>query len=60
MSKFLCIFAASVSAILLLVFLVDLLAGFPFNKVNALMDIIFVVCFGGVAALSVLSFLKQK
>ncbi len=60
MSKFLCIFAASVSAILLLVFLVDLLAGFPFNKVNSLMDIIFIVCSGGIATLSVLSFLKQK
>ncbi len=60
MSKFLCIFAAAISAVLFLLFLLDLIAGIPFNKANTLLDIIFIVCSGGIVALSVLSFLKQK
>ena len=60
MSKFLCIASTTLSAIIFLIFLLDLAAGVPFGKANALMDIIFVLCAGGVAALSVLSLRQQK
>ena len=60
MSKFLCIASTSLSAIIFLIFLLDLAAGIPFGKANALIDIIFILCAGGVAALSVLSLRQQK
>lgn len=60
MSKFLCIASTALAAIIFLIFLLDLAAGVPFGKANALMDIIFVLCAGGVAALSVLSLRQQK
>ncbi|MBP3557502.1 MAG: hypothetical protein J6K20_07365 [Thermoguttaceae bacterium] len=60
MSKFLCIASTTLSAIIFLIFLLDLAAGVPFGKANALMDIIFVLCAGGVGALSVLSLRQQK
>ena len=60
MTKFLCLFSTSISAILALLFLLDLLAGIPFKKANTLLDIVFIVCMLGVAALSVLCFMKQK
>ncbi|MGI6401018.1 MAG: hypothetical protein ACOX0A_02735 [Thermoguttaceae bacterium] len=60
MSKFLCIFSTAISAIMFLVFLLDLVAGIPFKKANPLFDIIFVICMLGIAALSVLCLLKQK
>ncbi|MBQ8363193.1 MAG: hypothetical protein IJX36_04605 [Thermoguttaceae bacterium] len=60
MSKFLCIASTSLSAIIFLVFLLDLVAGIPFGKANTLMDIIFVLCAGGIAALSVLALRQQK
>lgn len=60
MSKFLCIASTTLSAIIFLIFLLDLAAGVPFGKANMLTDIIFVLCAGGVAALSVLSLRQQK
>lgn len=60
MSKFLCIASTSLSAIIFLIFLLDLAAGIPFGKANLLMDIMFVLCAGGVAALSVLSLRHLK
>ncbi|MBR2004771.1 MAG: hypothetical protein IKK39_01040 [Thermoguttaceae bacterium] len=60
MSKFLCIASTTLSAIIFLIFLLDLAAGVPFGKANTLMDIMFVLCAGGVAALSVLSLRQQK
>ncbi|MBR4833632.1 MAG: hypothetical protein IKU86_04760 [Thermoguttaceae bacterium] len=60
MSKFLCIASTSISAIVFLVFLLDLIAGIPVGKANATMDIIFVLCSAGVAALSVLALRQQK
>lgn len=60
MSKFLCIASTSLSAIVFLVFLLDLVAGVPFGKANATMDAIFVLCSAGVAALSVLSLRQLK
>lgn len=60
MSKVLCLFSTAVSALLLLVFLLDIAAGVPFKKANTLMDIIFIVCSAGVIALSILCFRKLK
>ncbi len=60
MSKILCILSISISALLFLVFLLDVAIGVPFKKANTLMDIVFVVCFAGVAALSYLSLRQQK
>ncbi len=60
MSKFLCIASTTLSAIIFLIFLLDLAAGIPFGKANTLMDIMFVLCAGGVAALSVLSLRQLK
>ncbi len=60
MSKVLCLFSTAVSALLLLVFLLDVAVGVPFKKANALMDIIFIVCSAGIIALSVLCFRKLK
>ncbi len=60
MSKVLCLFSTAVSALLLLVFLLDIAAGVPFKKANTLMDIIFIVCSAGIIALSILCFRKLK
>lgn len=60
MSKFLCIASTSLSAIIFLIFLLDLAAGIPFGKANVLMDVMFILCAGGVAALSVLSLRRLK
>lgn len=60
MSKVLCLFSIAVSALLLLVFALDLVAGVPFKKASSLMDIIFIVCSAGVVALGVLCLRKQK
>ncbi|MBP5623164.1 MAG: hypothetical protein J6X44_14245 [Thermoguttaceae bacterium] len=60
MSKVLCLFSTAVSALLLLVFLLDIAAGVPFKKANSLMDIVFIVCSAGIIALSVLCFRKLK
>jgi len=60
MSKFLCILSISISALLFLVFLLDVAIGVPFKKANSLMDIVFIVCFAGVATLSFLCLRKQK
>ena len=60
MSKFLCIASTTLSAIIFLIFLLDLVAGVPFGKANVLTDVIFVLCAGGVAALSVLSLRRLK
>lgn len=60
MSKFLCLFSTAVSALLLLVFLLDIVAGVPFKKASSLMDIIFIVCSAGVVALSIICLRQQK
>ena len=60
MSKFLCIFSTAISAILFLVFVLDIVAGVPFKKANPLFDIVFIVAMLGIATLGVLCLLKQK
>lgn len=58
MPKSLCIFALSVSILLFLLFLLDLLAGFPFNKEGGmLMNIGFLVI---TAILGTYSFLTLR
>ncbi|MCL2349792.1 MAG: hypothetical protein FWC50_16195 [Planctomycetaceae bacterium] len=52
MSKVLCIFAIVVSAILFLLFLVDLVAGIPFARANILMNIGFLFASGVVGFFS--------
>ena len=60
MSKVLCLFSTAVSALLFLVFLLDIAVGVPFKKANTLMDIVFIVCSAGIVALSILCLRKQK
>lgn len=60
MSKVMCLFSTVVSALLFLVFVLDIAAGVPFKKANTLMDIIFIICSAGVIALSILCLRKQK
>ncbi len=60
MSKVLCLFSTAISALLFLVFLLDIAAGVPFKKASTLMDIIFILCSAGIIALSILCLRKQK
>ncbi|MBQ3453706.1 MAG: hypothetical protein IJG25_02455 [Thermoguttaceae bacterium] len=57
MGKVLCIIAMVISALLLLVFLLDAAAGIPFSRSNIIFDIIFIVV---AAALGVLSFFSYR
>ena len=61
MPKILCIFSLVVSSILLLLFLMDLIAGTPFGGTGgSTLSIGFVVGAGIVAAMSVVTFLEQR
>jgi len=60
MSKVLCLFSTAVSALLFLLFLLDIAVGVPFKKANTLLDIVFIVCSAGIVALSILCLRKQK
>jgi len=60
MAKVLCLFALVVSAILFLIFLLDLILGIPFARVNAMMDIAFVVSSGIIGLFSYLTFQEQR
>jgi len=60
MPKVLCLFALAASAILFLIFFLDLVLGIPFARVSALMDIAFVVCSGIIGAFSYLTFREQR
>lgn len=57
MPKILCIISLALSCLLLLIFLLDLAAGFPFGKASATIDIGFMVA---AAILGVFSFLTLK
>lgn len=52
MPKALCILGIAISALVLIVFSLDLVLGMPFNGVNKIMDIGFIVCSGILAYLS--------
>jgi len=60
MSKVLCIFSMAVSAILLLIFLLDLAAGIPFGRVSIPMDAAFIVSSGIVGTFGYLTFREQR
>jgi len=60
MPKALCIASLSITALLFIVFLLDMLAGIPFGKANTMMDIVFSVCSAGLAVLSFLCFRQQR
>ena len=60
MPKVLCLFALAASAILFLIFFLDLVLGIPFARVSALMDIAFVVCSGTIRIFSFLAFKEQR
>jgi hypothetical protein len=60
MAKVLCLFALVVSAILFLVFLLDLVLGIPFARVNMMMDIAFVASSAIIGLFSYLTFQEQR
>lgn len=60
MSKALCIVAMAIFAILLLIFLLDMLIGIPFGRANILTDIWFVLANGVLGTLDFFIFRKLK
>ncbi len=52
MAKALCILGIAISALVLLVFGLDIAMGTPFNRVSSVMDIGFIVCSGILGYLS--------
>lgn len=60
MPKALCMIALSISALLLIVFLLDLAAGVPFGRLDVLLDATFAVCSAGLGAMSFFCFRQQK
>ena len=60
MAKVLCLFALVVSAILFLLFTLDLILGIPFQHVNTMMDIAFVVSSAIIGVFSFLTFQEQR
>jgi len=59
MAKALCILGLAISALVLIVFGLDLAINTPFNGVNKMMDIGFVICSGILAYLSWSTFREQ-
>ena len=60
MAKVLCLFALVVSAVLFLIFILDLILGIPFARVNMMMDIAFVVSAVIIGLFSFLTFQEQR
>jgi len=60
MAKVLCLFALFVSSILFLIFFLDLILGIPFARINAMMDIAFVVSSAIIGVFSFLTFQEQR
>ncbi|MBR5414957.1 MAG: hypothetical protein IK105_03385 [Thermoguttaceae bacterium] len=60
MPKALCIFAMAIFAILLLMFLLDLLIGIPFGRASTMIDVWFIVSGGVLGTLGFFIFRKQK
>lgn len=59
MPKALCITGMAISAIVLLMFGLDLVAGFPFGGANTVMDIAFLVCAAALGYLGWATFREQ-
>ena len=60
MAKVLCLFALVVSAILFLLFTLDLILGIPFAHINTMMDIAFVVSSAVIGVFSFLTLQEQR
>ena len=59
MAKALCILGLAISSLILIVFGLDLVMNTPFNGVNKMMDLGFVICSGILAWLSWSTFREQ-
>ncbi|MGI5831556.1 MAG: hypothetical protein ACOX6D_03355 [Thermoguttaceae bacterium] len=60
MSKALCIVAMAIFAILLLIFLLDMLTGIPFGRASLLTDIWFILTNGVLGTINFFIFRKLK
>ena len=60
MSKALCIVSLAIFALLLIVFLLDMVAGIPFGRANMAMDLGFVISCAGLGTLGFFVFRKLK
>lgn len=60
MAKILCILSLAISALLLVVFFLDVLIGIPFGRFNMMLDIAFIVCAGSLGTMSFFCFRQQK
>ena len=60
MSKALCYTGIATALVLLALFAMDLALGYPFNKADVLMDIVFLVSSGGLAFISWLTLRELK
>jgi len=59
MQKALCMVGMAVAIILVIMFLLDLIAGIPFQKASYLMDILMLVCAAGLGYVSWSTFQEQ-
>ncbi len=59
MPKVLCMSGMVIAILILVLFLLDLAVAFPFQRINAVMDITFVVCALGLGYLSWSTFREQ-
>lgn len=59
MTKVLCLFALALSAILALIFILDLSAGIPFQKGSMVLDVVFLVAALIIGTLSWLTYREQ-
>jgi len=59
MPKALCMVGMAVSIILVILFLLDLIAGIPFRHASLLMDILMLVCAAGLGYVSWATFQEQ-
>ena len=59
-AKVLCLFALIVSSIIFLIFFLDLILGVPFARINAMMDVAFVVASAIIGLFGYLTFREQR
>jgi hypothetical protein len=59
MPKALCLTGMVISIVVFLLFLLDLILGFPFQGASMLLDIIFVICSGTLGFISWTTFREQ-
>ena len=59
MPKALCMTGMVISALILVLFLLDLAIGIPFRKASMMMDVLFLLCASGLGYLSWITFREQ-